>query len=88
MCPFFVVYKSLKKREEEDILRTSEIPSTDVSFENVESHKRNKGNEISACPKCKKQSFRATFNEHPKWVRFCLCCDYKEVNPAYSPFVY
>ncbi|EOO13260.1 hypothetical protein IGA_04716, partial [Bacillus cereus HuA3-9] len=25
-------------------MRTSEIPSTDVSFENVESHKRNKGN--------------------------------------------
>ncbi|WP_305927954.1 hypothetical protein [Bacillus mycoides] len=69
-------------------MRTSEIPSTDVSFENVESQKRNKGNEISVCPKCKKQSFRATFNEHPKWVRFCLCCDYKEVNPAYSPFVY
>ncbi|PFJ17700.1 hypothetical protein COD67_23020 [Bacillus cereus] len=67
---------------------TSELPTTNVSFENVESQKQYKGSGISACPKCNKRSFRTTFNEHPKWVRFCLCCDYKEINPAYSPFVY
>lgn len=60
----------------------SKIPTINVFFVDMESQERNKGIEISACLKCKKQSFRATFNEHPKWVQFCLCCEYKKVNPA------
>ncbi|PFZ25862.1 hypothetical protein COM08_24650 [Bacillus wiedmannii] len=59
----------------------SNILTINVSFGNVE--KQNKGCEISTCAKCKKQSLRVTYKEHlKKWVRFCLCCDYKEMNPA------
>ncbi|ACO25744.1 hypothetical protein AS54_5621 (plasmid) [Bacillus cereus 03BB102] len=32
--------------------------------------------------------FRELYNDYPKWIQFCLCCNYREVNTLESPFVY
>lgn len=43
---------------------------------------------VLSCPKCKQYSFKATYNEHPTWIRSCLCCAYREVNSMHSPLLY
>ncbi len=70
------------------ILCTTSIASTNVSFEKLKSQEDNEENIVSICPNCKKRSFRALYNDYPKWIQFCLCCNNREVNTIESPFVY
>ncbi|SEJ97007.1 hypothetical protein SAMN04487780_1292 [Bacillus thuringiensis] len=59
-----------------------------MAFKNNDARKMKEVLKVLNCPKCKRYSFKATFKEHPTWIRSCLCCAYKEVNPTHSPFVY
>ncbi|KMP82547.1 hypothetical protein CON32_17690 [Bacillus cereus] len=67
---------------------TTSIASTNISFEKLKSQEENEKNIVPVCPNCKKRSFRAFYNDYPKWIQFCLCCNYREVNTIASPFVY
>ncbi|PQQ47028.1 hypothetical protein C6A34_13640 (plasmid) [Bacillus thuringiensis] len=67
---------------------TSNIASANVSFEKLKSQEENEKSIASICPNCKKRSFRKLYNDHPKWIQFCLYCNYREVNTLESPFVY
>ncbi|PFB73855.1 hypothetical protein CN286_28670 [Bacillus anthracis] len=67
---------------------TSNIASANVSFETLKSQEENEKSMASICPNCKKRSFRELYNDYPKWIQFCLCCNYREVNTLESPFVY
>ncbi|TBX40069.1 hypothetical protein E0M35_25440 [Bacillus thuringiensis] len=67
---------------------TTSIASTNVSFEKLKSQEENEKSMVLICPNCKKRSFRALYNNYPKWIQFCLCCNYREVNTIESPFVY
>ncbi|PEV68043.1 hypothetical protein [Bacillus thuringiensis] len=67
---------------------TSNIASANVSFEKLKSQEENEKSMASICPNCKKRSFRELYSDHPKWIQFCLCCNYREVNTLESPFVY
>ncbi|MGZ9774098.1 hypothetical protein ACXY7N_26495 [Bacillus toyonensis] len=67
---------------------TSNIASANVSFEKLKSQEENEESMASICPNCKKRSFREQYIDHPKWIQFCLCCNYREVNTLESPFVY
>ncbi|PEV36726.1 hypothetical protein COE61_06735 [Bacillus thuringiensis] len=67
---------------------TSNIASTNVSFEKLKSQEENEKSMVSICPNCKKRLFRALYKDYPKWIQFCLCCNYREVNTLESPFVY
>ncbi|ANC11344.1 hypothetical protein WR51_28525 (plasmid) [Bacillus cereus] len=67
---------------------TSNIASANVSFEKLKSQEENEKSMVSICPQCKERSYTALYNDHPKWIKFCLCCNYQEVNTLESPFVY
>ncbi|KXY57765.1 hypothetical protein AT278_29925 [Bacillus cereus] len=67
---------------------TSNIASANVSFEKLKSQEENEKSMASICLNCKKLSFRELYNDHPKWIQFCLCCNYREVNTLEIPFVY
>ncbi|AAM26154.1 hypothetical protein CKL83_27740 [Bacillus anthracis] len=67
---------------------TSNIASANVSFEKLKSQEENEKSMASICPNCKKHSFKELYNDYPKWIQFCLCCNYREVNTLESPFVY
>ncbi|TKI97606.1 hypothetical protein FC695_25025, partial [Bacillus cereus] len=58
---------------------TSNIASANVSFEKLKSQEENEKSMASICPNCKKCSFRELYNDYPKWIQFCLCCNYREV---------
>ncbi|OTY74947.1 hypothetical protein BK749_11355 [Bacillus thuringiensis serovar vazensis] len=66
----------------------SNIASANVSFETLKSQEENEKSMASICPNCKKRSFRELYNDYPKWIQFCLCCNYREVNTLESPFVF
>ncbi|PIE92014.1 hypothetical protein CO726_28865 [Bacillus fungorum] len=67
---------------------TRNIASANVSFEKLKSQEENEKSMASICPNCKKRSFRELYNDHQKWIQFCLFCNYREVNTLESPFVY
>ncbi|WP_223267309.1 hypothetical protein [Bacillus sp. dmp10] len=51
---------------------TSNIASTNVSFEKLQCQEENEKSMVSICPNCKERSFRALYNDYPKWIQFCL----------------
>ncbi|AKR38828.1 hypothetical protein ABE07_10695 [Bacillus thuringiensis] len=67
---------------------TNNIASDNVSFEKLKSQENYEESMVLICPQCKERSYRALYNDHPKWIQFCQCCNYREVNTMNSPFVY
>ncbi|HDR7762188.1 TPA: hypothetical protein QCY16_005902 [Bacillus cereus] len=67
---------------------TSNIASDNVSFEKLKSQEKHEESMVSICPQSKERSYSALYNDHPKWIQFCLCCNYREVNTLESPVVY